>query len=181
MTEHSSEQLSEKIKKCIQEIPDFPKPGISFKDITPILADAGLSSEILDEMLSWASELKPDYIAGMESRGFIFGFALAQKLGIGFIPIRKPGKLPRAVHSKNYDLEYGEATLQIHKGDIKPGGRVLVHDDLLATGGTADAAVELIKEAGGELAGLHFLVELEFLKGREKLPAGIPTISLVKY
>ena len=154
--------LSEKLKNSIQEIPDFPKPGISFKDITPILADAQLSKEVIESITEWAKPLRPDVIAGIESRGFMFGFALAQALGLPFIPIRKPGKLPRDVFSKSYNLEYGSATLELHREDLKPGQRVIIHDDLLATGGTAAAAAHLCKDAGAEVVALHFLVELSF-------------------
>lgn len=173
--------LPEKLKQLIAEIPDFPKSGISFKDITPLLADYQVSSEILESMVEWARPLKPDFIVGIESRGFILGFALAQKLGIGFIPIRKPGKLPREVFSEDYDLEYGSATLQIHKGDLKPGSRVIIHDDLLATGGTAEAAVKLCTKSEAKVVGLHFLVELSFLEGRTILPSDIPLHAEVNY
>lgn len=173
--------LQQKVRDCILEIPEFPKPGVSFKDITPLLNNASLSNEILDHMTEWAEPLRPDYIAGLESRGFMFGFALAQRLGVGFIPIRKPGKLPRSVFSHSYELEYGEATLELHQEDIKPGSRVLIHDDLLATGGTVSAAIALIERAGSEVAGLHFIIELTFLSGKTKLPPSVPYYSVVQY
>ncbi len=173
--------LSEKLLKAIAEIPDFPKPGISFKDITPILASPSLSEELVSNMAKWALPLKPDYIIGIESRGFMLGFALAQKLGVGFIPIRKPGKLPRAVYSEDYDLEYGSATVQIHKDDLKPGANVIIHDDLLATGGTAEAAVKLCTKAGANIVGVHFIIELAFLNGRNLLPANTNILSEVIY
>lgn len=161
--------LEQKIKDCIKEIPDFPKPGISFKDITPILSNPTLSSECLDALHTWAKKLQPDYIAGIESRGFMFGFALAQKLNIPFVPIRKPGKLPREAFSCSYNLEYGSATLELHKEDILPGSKVIIHDDLLATGGTIGAAIKLIEAADAKVVGVQFLVELEFLKGKQSV------------
>ena len=157
--------LEQELRDCIKEIPDFPKPGISFKDITPILSNPALCEKCVEAMVDWAKTLQPDVIAGVESRGFMFGFALAQKLGIPFVPIRKPGKLPREVYTCSYDLEYGTATLEIHKNDLKPGCRVIVHDDLLATGGTVGAAIKLITEAGATVVGAQFLVELSFLSG----------------
>ncbi len=173
--------LSEKLIQAIAEIPDFPKPGISFKDITPILASPTLSAELVDNMAAWAAPLKPDFIVGIESRGFMLGFALAQKLGVGFIPVRKPGKLPREVYSEDYDLEYGSATVQIHKEDLKPGCRVIIHDDLLATGGTAEAALKLCTKANANVVGVHFIIELAFLNGRNLLPAGTNILSEVIY
>ncbi len=173
--------LSEKLIKAIAEIPDFPKPGISFKDITPILANPDLHAELVSSMAEWSRPLKPDYIIGIESRGFMLGFALAQKLGVGFIPIRKPGKLPRAVYSEDYDLEYGSATVQLHKEDLQPGCRVIIHDDLLATGGTAEAAVKLCAKAGVNVVGVHFIIELAFLNGRKLLPEGTHILSEVTY
>jgi adenine phosphoribosyltransferase len=173
--------LSEKIIKAIAEIPDFPKPGISFKDITPILASPELSKELVENMARWARPLNPEYIVGIESRGFMLGFALAQKLDIGFIPVRKPGKLPREVYSQSYDLEYGSATVELHKEDIKPGARVIIHDDLLATGGTAEATAKLCSKAQAEVVGMHFIIELSFLKGRQLLPAHTNVLSEVIY
>lgn len=173
--------LERRIKNHIEEVPDFPKPGISFKDITPILRNAALCREILDAMVENAAALKPDLIIGLESRGFMFGFGLAQRLDIGFIPVRKPGKLPREVYSESYDLEYGSAILQLHKDDITAGSRVLIHDDLLATGGTAAAAASLVNKVQGHLVGYDFLVELSFLHGRHLLPAGVPVHSMVNY
>lgn len=173
--------LSERVKNCIKEVPDFPKPGISFKDITPLLADAALGREVLEELADGLRPLKPDYIAGLEARGFILGFSLAQALGVGFIPIRKPGKLPRPTLSRAYDLEYGQARLELHKEDIPTGCKVVIHDDLLATGGTARAAFDLLTEAGAEVIAFDFLVELHFLEGRKCLPSGTPIKSLVTY
>lgn len=173
--------ISEKLKKAIAEIPDFPKAGISFKDITPVLADAQLSHELLTAMSDWARPLKPDFIAGIESRGFMMGFALARELGVGFIPIRKPGKLPRPVLSEDYELEYGSATLQIHKEDLKKGNRVIIHDDLLATGGTAQAAAKLCERSEAQVVGMHFLVELSFLNGRKRLPKHPALTAMTTY
>lgn len=173
--------LEQELKDCIKEIPDFPKPGISFKDITPILSNPDLCAQGVEALYEWAKPLTPDYIAGIESRGFMFGFALAQRLKIPFVPIRKPGKLPRDVHSRSYDLEYGSATLEIHKDDIKPNSRVIIHDDLLATGGTFGAAVSLIESTGAHVVGAQFLVELHFLKGRESFADTIAIQSLATY
>ena len=173
--------LEQEIKSIIKEVPDFPKPGISFKDITPLLANTSIYNKILVELAKRAKLLQPDYIVGIESRGFLFGFALAMELGIPFAPLRKPGKLPREVFSTSYTLEYGEATLELHKGDLKPGSRVIIHDDLLATGGTASAAIDLITKAECRTVGLQFLVELSFLKTTWDFDKSIPLESLVSY
>lgn len=173
--------LQEKIDKAIRNVPDFPKEGIMFKDITPVLEDATLSAEIIKEFAA-KMEGKVDAIAGIESRGFLFGFPVAVALGIPFILIRKKGKLPYKTISHKYDLEYGSAEIEMHVDTITPGMNVLVHDDLLATGGTAVAASELITKQGGNVAGYSFLVELEFLKGTEKLKKYSDKItSLVSY
>lgn len=176
-----NELLGQRIKNHIEEVRDFPKPGISFKDITPVLRNPELCGEILDEMERNARILEPDIIVGLESRGFMFGFALAQRLEIGFIPVRKPGKLPRDVYSESYDLEYGSAVLELHREDILPDSRVLIHDDLLATGGTAAAAASLVKKVRANLVGYDFLVELAFLNGQHYLPAGVPVHSMTRY
>lgn len=173
--------LEQEIKDCIKEIPDFPRPGISFKDITPILSNPALRDKCLDAIAEWAQTLKPDAIAGIESRGFMFGFALAQRLNIPFVAIRKPGKLPREVYSCSYDLEYGSATLELHKEDIKPHSRVIIHDDLLATGGTVEAAIKLIEMAGATAVAAQFLVELSFLNGAQSFPTKVEKHSLVLY
>ncbi len=160
--------LQEKINNAIRNVPDFPKPGILFKDITPILEDAQLSQEIVTEFAKdWKGKI--DAVAGVESRGFLFGFPLAMALDIPFILIRKKGKLPYKTISYKYDLEYGSAEIEMHQGSVSKGMKVLVHDDLLATGGTAEAAAQLIKKEGGDIAGFSFLVELAFLEGRNKL------------
>lgn len=174
--------MEEKIKKVIRDVPDFPKPGIIFKDITPIMMDAKLSNEILDHLVETYEGQGIEAIAGIESRGFLFGYPLAMRLGIPFIMIRKKGKLPYDKISCDYDLEYGTATIEIHTDAVGHKTKVLIHDDLLATGGSAEAAARLIEKAGGEVAGFNFLVELEFLNGRQKLDSYSKNISnLVTY
>ena len=153
----------------IRDIPDWPKPGIVFKDITPLLGHAGAFGASIARLADPYREEKIDAVVGIESRGFIFGAAVAYELGVGFVPIRKPGKLPADTLSVSYALEYGEDTVEIHKDAIRDGGRVLLMDDVLATGGTMVAACELVEKTGGKIAGLAFLVELSFLDGREKL------------
>lgn len=170
----------EDIKKMIRDVSDFPKKGIIFRDITTAIKDAKTMQKIVDLMAQEYADEKIDYIAGIESRGFIFGMPIAYKLGCGFIPIRKPGKLPAETISQEYSLEYGTDKIEIHKDAIKKGDRVLIVDDLLATGGTAAAAAKLVSSTG-ELVGISFLIELEDLKGREKLPEGVKVSSLVKY
>ncbi|WP_370086702.1 adenine phosphoribosyltransferase [Ekhidna sp.] len=174
--------LQERITQTIRNVPDFPKAGIMFKDITPLLKDVKLSADITNAFAEYWVSYNIDAIVGIESRGFIWGNSLAQKMGVPFVPIRKKGKLPAETYSFEYDLEYGSAEVEIHKDGIAAGQRVLVHDDLLATGGTAIAAAELIKISGGEVAGFSFLVELEFLNGAEKLKRYNSEInSLVSY
>jgi adenine phosphoribosyltransferase len=168
------------LKSLIREIPDFPKPGILFRDITTLLQTPDGLSHTVELLANQAHPLAPDYIAGIESRGFIFGVPLAYKLGIGFVPIRKPGKLPAATHGVEYALEYGTDTLEIHQDAFPVGSRVLIVDDLLATGGTAAAAVQLVQTAGAELAGLSFVIELCELNGRQKLP-DTAISSLIEY
>jgi adenine phosphoribosyltransferase len=169
------------IKTLIREIPDFPKPGISFKDITTLLRDADGFRYTIDLLAEKCSEYAPDFIAGMESRGFIFGAALAPKMGAGFVPVRKPGKLPGAVHSIEYELEYGTDKLEVHQDALyPPGSKVLMVDDLIATGGTAGATAQLIQQAGGTLVGCAFVIELVALNGRQLLPE-VPIISLIEY
>jgi adenine phosphoribosyltransferase len=174
--------LEEKIKSVIRDVPDFPKPGILFKDITPILHDQKLCNEIVQGFVSLLAGQQIDAIVGIESRGFLFGFALANKLNIPFILIRKAGKLPYKKISHEYTLEYGTAKVEMHEDEIRKGWNVLIHDDLLATGGTAEAAAKLIQMQGGNVAGFAFLVELEFLKGKEKLEEySKNSVSLVRY
>lgn len=170
------------LKSLIRDIPDFPKPGILFRDITTLLRDPDGLRHTIDSLAQKCEEidLAVDYIAGMESRGFIFGTPLAYRMGAGFIPVRKPGKLPAAVHSVEYELEYGMDRLEVHQDALEPGNRVLIVDDLIATGGTASATAELVRRAGCELAGFGFIVELSELGGRAKLP-DVPIVSLVEY
>ncbi|MGI6037585.1 MAG: adenine phosphoribosyltransferase [Limnochordia bacterium] len=168
------------LRTKIREIADFPCPGVSFKDITTLLHDGQALRYVIQEMAKPYSESKPDLIVGVESRGFLFGAPLAYELGVGFGLIRKPNKLPAAVERVEYELEYGTDVLEIHRDAITPGLRVLLVDDLLATGGTIAAAVQLVEKLGGEVMGLSFLVELTYLKGRDKLP-GYNIISLVQY
>jgi adenine phosphoribosyltransferase len=164
----------------IRNIPDFPQPGIQFKDITPVLADAEALREIVGALAEAIRPLKPDHIVGIESRGFIFGVPVAIELGIGFSPIRKPGKLPYERRQQEYTLEYGTNTIEIHTDAVHPGQRVVIVDDLLATGGTAQAAGKLVEEIGGTVAGFAFVVELTFLNGREKLQ-GYETVALIEF
>ncbi|MCW3103011.1 MAG: adenine phosphoribosyltransferase [Bacteroidetes bacterium] len=174
--------LEEKIKSVIRDVPDFPKPGILFKDITPILHDQKLCRAIVDEFAQRLSGQKIDAIVGIESRGFLFGFALATKMNVPFILVRKAGKLPYKKISHEYTLEYGSAKVEMHEEEIQPGWNVLIHDDLLATGGTAEAAARLIQMQGGKVAGFAFLVELGFLNGKDKLGQySANSISLVNY
>jgi adenine phosphoribosyltransferase len=168
------------LKKMIREIPDFPKPGILFYDITTLLKEpVGLRS-VIDLLTDTLSGQKIDKVVGIEARGFIFAPALAYKINAGFVPVRKPKKLPSQVESYSYDLEYGQDTVEIHRDSISPGERVVIADDLLATGGTAEAVVRLVEKLGGTVAALAFVVELEFLKGRQRL-AGHDVHSLLKY
>jgi adenine phosphoribosyltransferase len=153
----------------IRDVPDFPEPGIVFKDIMPLLADPATLHEAVDQLAEWIEPRKPDLILGAEARGFILGAAVAYKLGCGFIAARRPGKLPWKTVSATYALEYGENTLELHADAISGGARVLVHDDLLATGGTAAAICDLVEQLGGEIVGLAFVIELEFLEGRKHL------------
>jgi adenine phosphoribosyltransferase len=161
--------IQQQIKAAIRDIHDFPKPGIIFKDITPILKDPGLCDSIVDAFAEGLKDAKIDAIAGVESRGFLFGLTLATRLGVPFLPIRKAGKLPHTVTQKVYELEYGTATIELHTDAFKPGDRILIHDDLLATGGTVTAASELIQDMGGVVAGFTFVVGLGFLNGLEKI------------
>jgi adenine phosphoribosyltransferase len=158
------------IDDFLRDVPDFPKPGIMFKDISPLLASHKALTYCIDQMAERVVDLRIDRVAGVESRGFLFGTPLALKLGVGFTPIRKPGKLPAKTTSYEYDLEYGTDTLEIHNDGVSPGDQVLIVDDVLATGGTAQAACELVELIGGEVAGCLFLLELAFLHGRDKLP-----------
>lgn len=169
------------VKEKIRSVNDFPKPGIVFRDITTALKDSGTLKEMIDYLCDQFKDVKIDYIAGIESRGFIFGMPMAYKLNAGFIPIRKPNKLPAETISQEYALEYGTDKIEIHVDAIKEGDNVLIVDDLLATGGTAEAACKLVKKAGGNLVGIAFLIELEALKGREKFDDDLKIVSMLKY
>lgn len=168
-----------KLKEVIRDVPDFPKPGIVFKDITPIMMNAPLSNEVLDYLYSVYEGQGVDAIAGIESRGFLFGYALAMRLNVPFILIRKKGKLPYDKLSHDYDLEYGSATIEMHTDALSKGQKVLIHDDLLATGGSAEAAALLIRKAGGNVYGFNFLVGLEFLEGQKKLKGISDNITIL--
>jgi adenine phosphoribosyltransferase len=171
---------AEALRPLIREIPDFPRPGIGFKDITPLLADPDALRDAVRRLADHARPLDVDCVVAAEARGFLLGPALALELGAGFVLARKPGKLPHETVSASYALEYGEATLEMHSDPTQHGRRVLVHDDLLATGGTARALCELVERLGGEVVGCGFLIELSFLGGRERL-APYPAHALLSY
>ncbi len=170
----------DRIRAAIRDVPDFPKPGIIFKDITPVLSDPALFAAVLDTFADRYAPLGIDKVAGIESRGFIFGAPLAARIGAGFVPLRKFGKLPHRTMSQSFELEYGSETLEIHTDAVVPGERVVVVDDLLATGGTAAASARLVRQIGGEVVELAFLIELAFLSGRSRLE-GIPVYSMVRF
>ena len=170
----------ESLRALIREVPDFPKPGILFYDITTAIKDPQGLAMMADGLARIAASCGAEIVAGMESRGFLFGPLLATRLGTGFVLLRKPGKLPADTTSVSYDLEYGTDSLEVHSDAIKAGQRVLIVDDLLATGGTAEAAVQLVEKLGGEVAGLAFVIELDFLKGRQRL-ADHSVSSLLHY
>lgn len=169
----------ETIAAAIRDVPDFPQPGILFKDITPVLQSGPLFAEVVDLLAARHRAAPPDLVAGIESRGFIFGAALANRFGCGFVPIRKQGKLPARTIATSYELEYGAATIEIHQDAVRPGARVLLIDDLLATGGTAAAAVRLLSQLQAQIIGVDFFVELAFLAGRKHL-AGYSVHALIK-
>jgi adenine phosphoribosyltransferase len=168
------------LRDHIRDVPDFPKPGIVFKDITPLLVDPAAFDQAVVALAEYARPLGVELIVSAEARGFIFGGALARELGVGFVPARKPGKLPHETISVSYGLEYGVDELQLHADALSGGTRVLVHDDVLATGGTAKAKIDLVEQLGGRVAGCAFLVELAFLEGRRAL-AGYDVHALVSY
>jgi adenine phosphoribosyltransferase len=168
------------LKPYIREVPDFPKPGINFKDITTLLKDGAAFGQAINTMAAYFENKKPDLIVGAESRGFLLGAPLAYKFGCGFVLVRKPGKLPAAVEQVSYQLEYGKDVLEIHRDAIQPGRKVLLVDDLLATGGTIFATAELVKKLGGDITGFAFLIELDLLQGRDRL-AGYDIFSLIHY
>jgi adenine phosphoribosyltransferase len=176
----SNSVTSAELQAAIRNIPDFPQPGIQFKDITPVLADARLFSGAIDLLTERFSPGSIDAIVGIDARGFIFAAAAAKKLNAGFVPVRKKGKLPFTTIEQEYALEYGTATVAMHTDALKPGARVLLIDDLLATGGTAAAAIALVQKLGGKIEEVGFLIELNFLNGRARLP-GLPIRSLVHY
>lgn len=169
------------IRTLIREIPDFPKPGIQFKDITTLLRDAEGLRYTVDALAEKCADLSVDFVIGMESRGFIFGAPLAYKLGAGFIPVRKPGKLPAPVHAVEYELEYGMDRLEVHQDALHPPDcRILIVDDLIATGGTAAATAKLVQQSGCQLVGFAFVIELKDLNGRKHLP-NVPIVTLLEY
>ncbi|PKB18397.1 adenine phosphoribosyltransferase [Flavobacterium sp. 5] len=168
------------LEKYIRDIQDFPKEGILFKDITPLLIDAKVRQECLEILISSVKNKKIDKVIGVESRGFFFGMLLAQELNVGFVPVRKPNKLPFDTISASYDLEYGTDTLEIHTDSIQKGDRVLIHDDVLATGGTAKAVCELVEKLGGVIVQCNFIMEIAFLNGRDKI-AGNEIFAAITY
>jgi len=170
----------EALKQIVREIPDFPKPGILFYDITTLLRDAKGFAEVIDIFARHYRDQKLDAVVGVEARGFIFAAAVANRLGLGFIPVRKPGKLPYRTVSQSYQLEYGTDTLEMHADAVRRGDRILLIDDLMATGGTARAVAEMVRGQGGEVAGIGFVIELEFLSGRKFLPE-YEIFSILKY
>ena len=169
------------LRAAIRDVVDFPKPGIVFKDITPVLADAGLFREAVSLLCATAGGRAIDKVVGVDARGFIFAAAVADRLGAGFVPVRKKGKLPWKTRQTAYALEYGEAIVELHEDAVKPGETVLLVDDLLATGGTAAACSELVQRVGGELCGFAFIVELADLGGKAKLPQAVPVDALLVY
>jgi adenine phosphoribosyltransferase len=174
--------IAEQIKSAIRDIPDFPKQGIIFKDITPILKDPLLCENVVGAFADRLKGIRIDAIAGIESRGFLFGVSLATKLGVPFVPVRKAGKLPYTIKQKAYELEYGTAIIELHTDAFEPGQHILIHDDLLATGGTALAAAELVQEMGGIVAGFSFVVGLNFLNGQERIaPVCDKIVILAEY
>jgi adenine phosphoribosyltransferase len=173
-------EVIERLRTAVRDVPDFPKKGIIFKDITPILKDGALFRASVDVFLEQCRGKKIDKVVGIDARGFLFGSAVAYELGIGFVPLRKKGRLPYKTESAAYTLEYGEAEMELHIDAISPGEQIVLIDDLLATGGTSASAVTLIKKVGGELVAAIFLIELEFLHGRKKLDQ-TPVISFLKY
>jgi adenine phosphoribosyltransferase len=168
------------LKQYIANVPDFPKPGIQFKDITPLMSDGDAYREATRQIVEYAEKLGAEVVVGPEARGFIFGCPVAYELGIGFAPVRKPGKLPRETIEYAYDLEYGSNVLCMHKDAVKPGQKVVIVDDLLATGGTMQAAIKLVEDLGGEVVGLAFLIELVDLNGRDLLK-GYDVLTLMQY
>jgi adenine phosphoribosyltransferase len=157
------------LRERVREVPDFPRPGVGFKDISPLLADPEALSQAVHDLAAWGRELRPDIVLGAEARGFILGAAIACDIGCGFVPARRPGKLPPETVSATYELEYGHNALELHPTAVARGARVLIHDDVLATGGTVEAIGGLVEQLGGEVVGCAFIIELGFLGGRERL------------
>src|SRR5690606_6929566 len=170
VTGDSGESVAALVASRVVDVPDFPRSGIIFKDISPLFADGAAFRQVIDEMVRVYDGSRIDMIAGIEARGFVLASAMAYATGVGVVPVRKAGKLPRATYAATYELEYGEATLEVHQDAFTPGARVLVVDDVLATGGTAQATLDLVERAGATVAGVTFRLELGFLKGRETLP-----------
>jgi adenine phosphoribosyltransferase len=170
----------ERLKSLVRDVPDWPEPGVVFKDIMPLLGNADALQETIDILGDWAAERSPDIVVGAEARGFFIGSAIAYKLGCGFVPARRPGKLPLETIAAEYALEYGKNTLELQSDAIGDGARVVIHDDVLATGGTAKALAELVEQLGGEVVGLQFIIELDFLKGLEKI-SEYDVFSLLHY
>jgi adenine phosphoribosyltransferase len=168
--------LAEKVR----EVPDWPQPGVGFKDVTPLLADPKALAYSIEQLAEWGAEKKPDLIVGAEARGFILGAAIAKEIGCGFVPARRPGKLPPETISATYALEYGQNALELHPDMVPHGARVLIHDDVLATGGTVEAIKGLVEQLGGVVVGACFIIELTFLGGRERL-AGLELHALITY
>lgn len=174
--------IADKIRNTVRDIPDFPKEGVVFRDITPVLKDPKLCEEIVEEMILNLKEIEFDVIAGVESRGLLFGFLLAVKLQKPFVMIRKAGKLPFDKVSQHYDLEYGSTSIEVHKDAVREGDKVLIHDDLLATGGTVGAAKKLVERLGARVTAFSFLVELDYLRGRDKLEnSSTKVVSQLRY
>jgi adenine phosphoribosyltransferase len=168
------------LRTLIREVPDFPEPGIGFKDITPLLGDGAALHQAVRELAEWTAEREPDLVLGAEARGFWLGAAIACEVGCGFVPARRPGKLPPETVTARYLLEYGENALEVNAGSIRKGARVVIHDDVLATGGTVQAIGGLVEQLGGEVVGVNFVIELSFLNGREKL-GSYDFFSLITY
>ncbi|HXR10900.1 MAG TPA: adenine phosphoribosyltransferase [Gaiellaceae bacterium] len=168
------------LRTRIREVPDFPEPGVGFKDIAPLLGDSAALRQAVGELAAWTSERKPDLVLGAEARGFWLGAAIACEVGCGFVPARRPGKLPPETVSARYALEYGENALEVNADAISRGTRVVIHDDVLATGGTVKAIAGLVEQLGGRVVGVNFVIDLTFLGGREKL-AGYDVYSLIEY
>ncbi|MGB3829167.1 MAG: adenine phosphoribosyltransferase [Ornithinimicrobium sp.] len=173
-------QLARDVAAVLRDIPDFPQPGVTFKDFTPLLADAQLSRRVVADVVG-RHHGHADVVAGIEARGFVFGAVVSQQLGVGFVPIRKAGKLPCDTYTVEYELEYGQATLEMHVDAVRPGQRVLVVDDVLATGGTVAATIELIRRAGAQVVGVEVVLEISALQGRARLPGGVAVQALLAH